>query len=328
VWGVLILRGILVCLILLLILIFQISNIKEAYCAVLLDRIVATVNDEVITWSELVNVILIDGKPYLDGLSDEMKDKKIKELEKIFLNELIDMKLQLQEARKMGLSINDAEIDGAIAEIKEKYNLTDETLLNSLKAEGLTMEDYRSRLADQILLQKVVNYAVKSNVVISEKEIEEYYKANKEKYAEKEKLKIRQIFFALPEDESQKNAIEAKAWELVQRIKEGEDFAKLAGEFSEGPAREFGGDLGYISRGSVLKEVEEVAFSLKKGEVSHPFWSSVGLHIIKIEDRIGGEGLEKAREKIKEALFQKAVELKYHEWRSGLREKAYIEIKL
>ncbi|GBD97024.1 MAG TPA: hypothetical protein ENG83_03905 [Nitrospirae bacterium] len=300
----------------------------KVHGAVLLDRIVATVNDEVITWSELMRVIILDGKEFLSGAAGKDREEKIRELERPFLNNLIDMKLQLQEARKMGLDVNDAEIDGAINEIKNKYGLTDETLMNSLKAEGLTTEDYRARLADQILVQKVVNFAVRNNIVISDKEIEKYYEDNKAKYDVEEKLKIRQIFFALPEDESQKQAVEARARDLVQRINKGEDFAKLAREFSEDPSRKFGGDMGYISRGSLLKEIEDVAAALKKGDVSRPFRSPAGLHIIKLEDRIEGGGIEKVRDRIKEALFQKAFESKYREWRTGLRETAYIEIKL
>ncbi len=174
----------------------------------------------------------------------------------------------------------------------------------------------------------MVNFAVKGNIVISEKDIEEYYETNKEKYGEKEKLKIRQIFFAAPEDDSQKTAIEAKAQDMIQRIQRGEDFAKLASEFSEDASGQFGGDLGYITRGSALREIEEAAFALKIGEVSRPFWSPTGLHIIKLEDKIEGGGIERIRDRIKEALFQKAFELKYHEWKAGLREKAYVEIKL
>jgi peptidyl-prolyl cis-trans isomerase SurA len=308
---------------------FQIPVPRNACGAILLDRVVATVNDEVITWSELMSVIAFEGKEYLRGATGEEREKKIREIERPFLNTLIDTKLQVEEAHRIGLGVNDSEIGGAIDEIKKKFNVTDEGFLNSLKAERLTFKDYRARLADQILIQKVVNVAVRSNVVVSDKEIEEYYAANKEKFGdEKENLKIRQILFVAPEDDSQKPAVEDRARDIMQRINRGEDFAQLAKEFSEDPSRQFGGDLGYISVGSALKEIEEEAFTLKTGEVSKPFWSPAGLHIIKLEDRIKGEGIERVRDRINAILFQKAFELKYHEWRTGLREKAYIEIKL
>jgi peptidyl-prolyl cis-trans isomerase SurA len=311
-----------------LMLVAAIFAFQKAYCAVLLDRVVATVNDEVITWSELMNLIVFEEKEFLSGVAGTERKEKIRELERPYLNNLIEMKLQIQDAQKMRLEVNDSEIDGAINEIKNKFGLTDEALMNSLEAEGLTITDYRKRLADQILLQKVVNIAVRNNIVISDKEIEKYYEDNRGKYHAGEKLKIRQIFFALPEDASQKGIIEGKAHDLVQRINKGEDFANLASEFSEDASREFGGDLGYISRGIVLKEIEDTAFDLHKGEISEPFWSSAGLHIIKLEDRIEGGGLDEVRDKIKEVLFQRAFESKYRQWRTGLREKAYVEIKL
>ncbi len=296
--------------------------------SVLLDRIVATVNDEVITWSELMNVIIIDGRQLLGGLTGVERENKIREAERPVLNNLIEMKLQLQEARRMNLDVNDSEVDGAIDEIRTKYNLTEERLIDSLKTEGLTREDYRARLADQILLQKVINYAVRNNIVVSDKEIEQYYNDNTGEFDAEGKIRISQIFFALPRDSSQKETVEAKAREIAQRISSGADFAKLAGEFSEDPSRAFGGDLGYISRGSALKEIEDAAAALNKGEVSSPFLSPAGLHIIKLEDRIEGGGIDKARNKIRETLLQKAFEGRYREWKAGLREKAFIEIKL
>ena len=300
---------------------------QNAISAVLLDRIVATVNDEVITWSELVNVIKVEGKSFLDDVSDEEEKKRLKELERPFLNNLIEKKLQVQEARKKGLGVSSSEIDDAIEEIRNKYDLSEETFLNSLEAEQMTMEDYRTRLATQIIVQKVVNFEVRIKIVISDKEIEEYYKTNKAKLIGKEQFKIRQIFLAVPDD-GQKASVEAKADDLYRRITEGEDFSMLASEFSEDPSREFGGDLGYISRGSALQEVEDMASSLNIGDYSKPFWSSAGLHIIKLEDRTEGGTLQRNKENIKERLVQKAFESRYHEWMAGLREKAHIEIRL
>jgi peptidyl-prolyl cis-trans isomerase SurA len=309
-------------------LLIQTMYARQSHSAVLLDRIVAIVNNEVITWSELRSAISLEAKSFLDKVPDDNKDEAMKGLEKEFLNNLIDMKLELQEARQKGLELTKTEIDNAIADIKKKYDLTDEALLRSLKAEGLTFEEYRTRLGEQIMVSKLVNIEVKSDIVISDKEIADYYEANKNKLGSIEKLRIRQIFFAMPKDQSEKSIVEARAQEVISRLDKGEDFSQLAAEFSEDASRNFGGDLGYISKGSALKEVENAAYALKAGEVSKPFWSSAGLHIIKLEERVEGEGFDKVKDKIKEILFEKAFESKLLEWKSGLKEKAYIEIKL
>jgi peptidyl-prolyl cis-trans isomerase SurA len=303
----------------------QLPLAGDAFGAHLLDKVVATINDEVITWSELRRVIEFDVRDVLEGLDKAEREAKMRELEKPFLNKLIDMRLQLQEARKAGFDVTPSETDDVINEIKGKHNLTDEALKESLKKEGLTLEEYRTSLLEQILLSKIVNFEVKSKVFISEKDIEDYYEANKDIYNAEEKVKIRQIFFPAPEGDSIKAVIDKKAQGIIKRIEEGEDFAKLASEYSEDPSREFGGDLGYIKRGTVLKEVEEAAFALKRGEVSKPFRSSAGVHIVKVEDIVKRSGVEEAREKIKGVLFEKAFRMKHNEWVRGLREKAYIE---
>lgn len=301
----------------------------EVQSAVLLDRVVATVNDEVITWSELMNVILFEGREYLNAENDKSREEKIRELERPFLNKLIDMRLQTQEAKAMGMAVHNDEIESAMSDIRVKYNMTEDDFLASLAKEGIMIEDYTKGLGDQILLQKVVNYAVRGSVVVTDKEVEEDYNANRELYDNaQDKFRIRQIFFLMPADGVGRDEMDVRARDIVQRIKGGESFANLANEFSEGPGRRFGGDLGYISSGSALAEIEEAADALETGGVSEPFWSSAGLHIIKLEERVKAGSPEKARETIKEKLFKKAFELKYHEWRTGLKEKAYIEIKL
>jgi parvulin-like peptidyl-prolyl isomerase len=295
----------------------------------LLDRVIATVNNEIITWSEFRKSFELESKEFLRDIPKDEQGEKLREFEKSFLNNMIDIKLQLQEARKLGLYVSPSETDEVIADIKKKYNLTDKSFIESLEVEGFTFEEYRMRLAEQILLSKIIRQEVRDNILITDKEIEEYHEINKEKFQREEKIRIRQIFFAANvKDSSQKINVEAKAEEILQRIKNGEDFAKLAGELSEDISKQYRGDLGYVSHGSVLREIEEVAFALKVGEVSKPFWSSKGLHIIKIEDRIESDSVEKVREDIKEILFEKAFKLKYEDWIKRLRENAYIEIKL
>ncbi|MCK5426297.1 MAG: SurA N-terminal domain-containing protein, partial [Thermodesulfovibrionia bacterium] len=160
---------------------------------ILLDRVVATVNNDVITWSELRKSIALENEALLSGLSHSEKEQKIKEIEKPFLNNLIDVKLQLQEAVRLGLAASPAETNEAINDIKKKFNLTDESLREYLKADGLTLKEYRSRLREQILLSKVIRYEIMDTILVTDKNIDEFYKANKEKYRQDVKIRIRQI---------------------------------------------------------------------------------------------------------------------------------------
>jgi parvulin-like peptidyl-prolyl isomerase len=279
------------------------------------------VNNDIITWSELRKTIQLENKELLNALSDTEKEQRIQKFERPFLNSMIDMQLQLQDAARIGLIVNPAETENAINDIKKKFNLTEEGLIQHLNADNLTLEEYRARLGEQILISKVVRFRVVDSILITDEEIQKYLETHREDFREDEKIKIRQILF------TEGNRIQ-KTQEVLKRIQNGEDFAQLASELSEDPSRTFGGDLGYVSRGSVMKEIETVAFSLKVGQVSEPFPSSKGIHIIKIEDRLEGGVTEQAQEKIKNILYEKAYIAKYEDWLKKLREGAYIEINL
>lgn len=299
-----------------------------SYGAVMLDRVVATVNGEVITWSELRRTIEQENRELLRTLMDKEKEEALKGLERAFLNRMIDIKLQLQEAKGKGLDVKPGEIEEAISDIKKKYNIGDEDFMVSLKAEGFTLKEYKTKLREQILLSKVVTHEVQSKVFVTDKEITDFYNINKERYIGGESVRVRQIFFNAPKDELQRAQVEAKAEEIVKRLKAGGDFAGLAEEISEDRSKKFGGDLGYINRGSVLKEIEDMAFSLREGEISKPFWSQIGLHIIKVEHRLDLGSPEKAKEEIKKILLERAFSFRYEKWLRDLRSKAYIEINL
>ncbi|MDO8283176.1 MAG: peptidylprolyl isomerase [Thermodesulfovibrionia bacterium] len=310
--------------VILLILIGQILIPKGAYSAIFLDKVVATVNGELITWSELMSVVEVEGAKSLEGLEGKEREAKSGEIAKYLLNSMIDVKLQLMEAKKLGFDVSDNELESAIADIKTRYNLSSEALITSLKLEGFTLEEYKKRLSEQILLSKISNYRVKNNILITDAEIKEYYNSG-EGSAE---VRIRQIFFSMPESDEQKAALNKRAEEVMQRIKAGENFASLAIEFSEDASKEFGGDLGFIGHGTILNEVEDVAFSLKTGEVSAPFWSPAGLHIVKVEEtRVGGASKE-SEENVKDIIFQRKYNMMYDQWIKMLRENAYIEVNL
>jgi peptidyl-prolyl cis-trans isomerase SurA len=308
-------------IIIIYLMIFTPAFLRSIEASILFDRVVATVNNEVITWSELRKWIELENKAYLENLPSDQKEQKIKEIEKPFLNMLIDSRLQLQEAKRAGFSVSSTEINDAINDIKRKYNLTDESLKEQLHLDGLTIEEYRKRLSEQILISKIIRYEITDKIVISDERIKEYYKENAEQFSQDTRVRIRQILF------TGEKAME-KAQAAYDRLLNGEDFKTLARELSKDPSSEYGGDVGYISRGNAIKEIENVAFTLNVGEVSPPFSSPKGVHIIKVEDRIEGDKLEEVREKIRQILFEREYQNKLEEWIKNLRENAYIEINL
>lgn len=296
--------------------------------AVLLDRVVAVVNKEVITWSELYKMMENEAADQVRALKEEERLKIFKASEAAFLEKLIDIKLQIQEARRLGLDVTTEEVTEAVENIKKKYSLTDNALEESLKKEGLSFEEYKKRLSEQIVISKVVSQQIRNKVVVSEEEVKKYMEANKESFTDGETFKIKQIFLGRPKDDADIKVIEDRASIIIQRLKAGEDFSILAEEYSEDPSGKLGGDLGFIKKSQMAKEFIDALNSMKVGEFSNPFWTEKGLHIIKLEEKVAAQSTDEARESALKQLTESQFSERYKSWIKGLREKAYIVIRL
>jgi len=131
-----------------------------------------------------------------------------------------------------------------------------------------------------------------------------------------------------PKDDADIKVIEDRASIIIQRLKAGEDFSILAEEYSEDPSGKLGGDLGFIKKSQMAKEFIDALNSMKVGEFSNPFWTEKGLHIIKLEEKIAAQSTDEARESVLKQLTESQFSERYKSWIKGLREKAYIVIRL
>jgi peptidyl-prolyl cis-trans isomerase SurA len=299
-----------------------------AHDAVLLDRVIAVVNTEVITWSELYQMMEYEATDQLKGLTEEERRKVFKENEALFLDKLIDFKLQIQEAKRLGLGVEEDEIQEAIENIKKKYSMNDKEFEESLKKEGLTLEEYKRRLSEQMLISKFVNYQIRNKVVVSEDEVKSFFEKSNRELLDSESFKIRQIFFTRPKDDTDRKAIEDRAAAVMQKLKEGEDFSVLSREYSEDPSAQSGGDIGIVKKGDLSKKFVDVLSTMKTGDFSEPFWTEKGLHIVKLDDKVPAPDIEKIKEKVRRQLAEDNISKRYRSYIKGLREKAHIEIRL
>jgi peptidyl-prolyl cis-trans isomerase SurA len=295
---------------------------------ILLDRVVAVVNKEVITWSELYKVMEFEATEQMKNLNEEERIKIFKESEPVFLETLIDMRLQLQEAKALGIGVTQEEIEETIENIRKKYSMTDTDFRESIKKEGFTIEEYKKRLFEQILINKVVQHEIRNKVIVSDSDVKKYMETHKEIFSGGEKYRLRQIFFKGPEGNRDKRAIEEKALFVIQKLKAGEDFSELAREYSEDPSGSLGGDLGFIEKDLLAKEFLDVLSGMKEGTYSMPFWTGKGLHIIKLDEKISTQNMDNVREDIRKQLAEEKFLESYKSWIKGLRERAYIEIRL
>ncbi|OGW56627.1 MAG: hypothetical protein A2Z09_03020, partial [Nitrospirae bacterium RBG_16_43_8] len=256
--------------------------------AILLDKVIAVVNQEVITWSDLYKAMEFEASDKIKDIKEEEKRKILKENEGPFLEVLIDMKLQIQAAKQKGIDAASEEIAEAINDIKKKYSMDDQTLITSLKKEGFSLDEYKKKLAEQIILSRVVSQEVRNKIVVSDAEIAKYIEKSTDTLITDDAYRIRQIFFRKPESpgDNDRKIMEQKAETVYQQIKAGENFASLAQKYSEDPSGKAGGDLGFIKKGQMAKEFTDVLSQMKAGDISQPFWTDLGLHIIKLEEKI------------------------------------------
>ncbi|MBI5101595.1 MAG: peptidylprolyl isomerase [Nitrospirae bacterium] len=296
--------------------------------AVLFDRVVAVVNQEVITWSELYKNMEADASPQVKELSEAERLKVFKSGEPVFLEALINVRLQIQEARAGGFSVSDDEINESIEGIKKKYVMSDTEFRESLKKEGLDYEDYKTRLREQILISKIVNHQVKSKILVSDADIDGFLAENKEFSTGTEGFRISQIFFKKPKASNDGKGVEERAESVYKRIRDGADFKELAKQFSEEPQGASGGDLGMIKKNHIMKEFAEVLSVMNQGGVSRPFWTERGLHIIRLDEKIAAKEKSEVREEARRELNGRIFMERYNAWLKSLREKAFIEIKL
>jgi len=301
---------------------------SASYAAVLLDRVVAVVNKEVITWSELYKTMEYESAEQVKQMSDAERAKIFKANEAEFLDRLIDMRLQIQEANNLGITVSAEEVAEAVGNIKKKYSLTDKSFEESLRKEGMTFDEYKKKLSDQMLISHFVNKQIRQKVVVSGEEVNKYLEASGESAIAEESFRIKQIFMKIPKDEQGRPLVEEKAAMIMERLRAGEDFSSLAKEYSEDASAKLGGDLGSVKKNQMAKEFIEVLSSMKAGDVSRPFWTGTGLHIIKLEDKVSARTPDEMKETVRMRLMEEQFSEKYKSWLKALREKARIEIRL
>lgn len=300
--------------------------------AKVVDRIVAVVNDEVITMFDLNSALESYLKKIEESYRGRDKDSVIAEAKVAMLNKLIDGHLIEQEAKKVEIVVKDEEVMETIKDILGKRNIKIGDFTEILVREGSSFDAYRKEIRDQMTRMRLIRRELRPKVRVSEDEIGEYYRKHREDYEGREAVRVKQIFIPIPKDcdQEMRARLRANAEMIRKQINTAESFDLVAATYATGPAAAIGGDTGFVERGMMILAVEEVAFSLGKDGISDVIESPMGFHIIRVVDKRGGglKPLESVREEIKEKIENEKMDKKYEEWIGELRAKSHIEIKL
>ena len=294
------------------------------------DRIVAVVNQDIITLSDLEKW----KAPFLAEIKAEdrlEKREKTQEALRKLLDRLVEEKLVDQEVRRVGLKLSGKEVEAAVEEIRQKNKLSPQEFERALAAEGLNLEGFKKQLEKQMLRMKMVGLLMKVETKPGEKELREFFLKNIDRYRGADTYRPAHILFYSPKETSPEDvqAIRKKCEGVLEKIRKGADFGEMAVLYSEDTSAKDRGDLGFFKKGELIPAFEREALRLKIGEVSGIVRTDFGFHIIKLLDLKGGvPSFEEVRAKVEADCSADETEKSLKQVLSTLKERAAIEIKL
>lgn len=290
------------------------------------ESIVAIVNDDIITLSQYKNQHDSLYQMMRAQLQGEEFQEQYRRVRKELLDTMITELLLLQEARKRGINV-DEQLKLAIENIKEENNLnSDEELWRVMRQQGIDPEAWKQQMRESIMKQGIIVTEVDRSIVLDDSEIVNYYKLHPEEFTEPAEFSLRAIYISSAEKTG--SEVEDLKGEIESKITAGEDFANLAGTYSEGPAMENQGDLGTFKKGELEKTLEQAVEKLKVGETTSWIMFKDGWYLLKLEDKKEErlKSFDEARQEIDKKLFNEKRRKRLEDFIKELKEKSYIKI--
>ncbi len=301
-------------------------GVQHPLAAETCNRVVAIVNDDVITLHELNKKM-----KELTGLAPE--DLRFQDEERYLqtrhevLEHIISDRIAQEKIRELGIQVSAEQVDAAVEQVKRENGLTQEDLVARLKQDGLSYEKYREKIKRDLEIYKLINLEVKSKIIVRDEDIVAYYEENKAKFSSEGQVRLAGIFLLRedPDDKEELDELTRKGEDILTRLKQGESFADLARALSQGPGPEGGGDLGTFKLAELNPALRKIVEGIPVGGVSGLITTSKGIQILKVVEKQGGESksLEDVRDAIHSILYREELDKVYAAWLKELRESSY-----
>lgn len=305
--------------------------------AELVDKVVAVVNDEIITLSELED----EAARTYQALAKEYSGKKLvdslAEAKEEILDSMIDRRLINQKAKQFNTTVTEEEITTAYENTRNRLSLDPAQFKEKLAGSGLTEELYRKQLKDQILQSKLISYDVRAKVVVTEEMMKEYFEEHYGAKTEQGSYYLLQMGFTWKTDTDDPEKLAAakeetrkKAERILDQSRRGEDFKALAKKFSDLPSASDGGDIGVLGLEDMAPAMRTAISPLKPGELTDIIESNNGFQFYKVlsgeeKEKASSASFEAVKEEIREKLFEEKMKAAYSEWVKKLKEDAFIQ---
>ena len=297
------------------------------------EEIIARVNNQIVTRSEYLR-----SKEQLRQEAEQQDpvhaDKIVAEREKDVLRDLIDQQLLIEKGKDLGITA-DTELIKKLDEMRKQMNLESmDDLEKAAQAQGVSFEDFKQNLRNQIITQQVIGKEVGQKLNLNKEEEKQFYEQHKDEMAQPEEVQLSEILISTEKkgsgDEAQQvTAAQAKAEDLLNQIRKGASFEDIARKNSDGSTAAQGGDLGYFKRGMLAKELEDKTFAMKVNEVSDVIRTKQGFVILRVTEHqaAGVPPLSEVEPRVQDAMYMEKLQPALRAYLQKLREDAFIEYK-
>jgi parvulin-like peptidyl-prolyl isomerase len=301
---------------------------------VVVERVVAVVNHAIILDSEL-RARMVPLMPSIAEITDEKERKRrLDKMTSQTLDDMVSEELIVQAGEQAKIEIDAAEVQAALDEIKTNNNLDDAGLAQALAAQGYTLSNYKQDLRRQLMRLRAVNQLVAPKVQVTDEDVRARYDQLARRSEAVSAVQLSHILFKLPQNPTEQQIDQAKelAAKAIERVKGGEEFAKVAGDMSQDTSTaQTGGQLGWFERGTMANpEWEQVVFAMQKGDVRGPVKGPQGLHVFHADDvkQTKLASFDAMKAQLQHELRRRELEKQTQTWVEELRKKAWVEIKL
>lgn len=309
------------------------------------EEIIARINNNIITRADLRKAreqLQAEAKQQPNSADAE---QAASQHEKDLLRDLIDQQLLLGKAQDLGITV-DTDLVKKLDDVRKQLHADSmEDLEKAAQAQGISFEDFKQNMKNNLLTQRVISQEVGGHINVSSAEIQEYYDQHKAELERPEQVRLSEILIAIqakPAAEGQKDQLapqtpspedvaqaQAKVDQVYDMLKKGGNFDDLAKKYSNGPTASAGGDLEYFKRGTLSKDLETTVFGLKAGQYTEPVRTNQGFVILKVTEH-QSSGIPPVKEvgnQIQEQIYMTKMQPALRDYLMKLREEAYIDIK-
>ncbi|MFO7985901.1 MAG: peptidylprolyl isomerase [Desulfatiglandaceae bacterium] len=293
------------------------------------NRVVAIVNDDVVTLHELNERLQqLTGIPP-DEFRQQSEDQYLDARRRV-LDMLINEKIAHEKVKELDIKVSEKDVDAAIERIKSENQLTHADLLAQLKADGTGYDAYRKEVKRELERMQLINQEVKSKIFLREEELKDYYEKHIDEFRSTANVRLAIILLKQqdPTNQGEADALQKQAKSLLSQLDNGVPFADLARKFSDGPGAQDGGDLGKFEMSELNSQMARIVKDLSAGEVSEPVAVPGGVQIIKVVEKHKGgvKPFEQVKDAIHSTIYKQELDKKYSAWLERLREDAYTKI--